>query len=344
MQRVTLKTIAAKARVSVSTVSLALSGKGKISADRAASIRKVAEELGYVPNPILASLASKRFREGNTSSGTLLAILEFPTTPSIGKVSMYRNAMQQTAQQLGYQPRVFTGEEIYDYQSIAQTCYRIGVQGILFSGQPDPSVFADPDLWRHFPIVQCGRFRSPVAVHTVRSDIFRSTKLIFMELRQRGYRRIGLGIGRHAQVLEDDEARLGSALSLSAFHTDPKDRIPPYEGLIHDRNAFKAWLQTYRPDAVIGFSVGNYYDLIESGFRVPEEVGFASIHLSNNEFQNGIHLCGLNQQSDVIARESVYLIDQLIRFKSLGFPRVPHHLLIPSVWMDGESLRPRPES
>ena len=56
---VTLKDIAKKAGVSAMTVSRALNGKMKdISPQTAEKIRKIAEEMGYIPNSSARALAS----------------------------------------------------------------------------------------------------------------------------------------------------------------------------------------------------------------------------------------------------------------------------------------------
>lgn len=59
-QQVTLKDIAAKANVSLSTVCRALQGKSDISETTKKIIVKIAEELGYRPNTIARSLRLKR--------------------------------------------------------------------------------------------------------------------------------------------------------------------------------------------------------------------------------------------------------------------------------------------
>lgn len=48
-RKVTLATVAQKARVSQSTVSLALNGRGRISDEVRGEIARIAQELGYTP-------------------------------------------------------------------------------------------------------------------------------------------------------------------------------------------------------------------------------------------------------------------------------------------------------
>jgi hypothetical protein len=62
-ERVTLEDIARKAGVSVPTVSLALSGKGRIAQTTRERVLQVVEELSYQPDPAAKSLARRRSEE-----------------------------------------------------------------------------------------------------------------------------------------------------------------------------------------------------------------------------------------------------------------------------------------
>lgn len=340
MPRITLKTVAAKCGVSISTVSLALSGKGKISPEQVDKIRHAAKELGYVPNPLLASLASKRFRSGQGAEGNLVALLEFPLElkDRQSKGADYRKDLQQTCRELGYHPDYFDYRQMHSYSDLAMTLYRRGTQGIILSGQPDNRFFEDRDKWSSFCLVQCGRYRSGLPVHTVRADIFRSIKLIFTRLQKLGYKRIGFGFGRHFPMVEDDESRLATAMAMSEFYARPKDRVPLYMGDFAKKEPFLKWFEKYQPEVVIAFSQAQYYCLKDAGYRIPEEVGFACLHLNRPLSKGALESGGLVQRRDKIARQSVILMDQLIRLNSRGFPETPRDVLINSEWLMGKTL------
>lgn len=57
MNKITIKTIAQKANVSVGTVDRALNNRGRIKEETRRSIQKIAEELGYRPNKAASALA-----------------------------------------------------------------------------------------------------------------------------------------------------------------------------------------------------------------------------------------------------------------------------------------------
>lgn len=54
--KVTIRDVAAKAGVSISSVHFALSGKSGVSDETREKIRRTAEELGYQPNTLASSL------------------------------------------------------------------------------------------------------------------------------------------------------------------------------------------------------------------------------------------------------------------------------------------------
>ena len=337
MERVTLKMIAERAGVSVASVSLALRGRGALSKTRVESIRKLAEELGYQPNPLLSSIAAKRFRSFQAVSGTPLAIFSFPTMPGypLSRVNNIPEIVKE-ARSLGYAPTVYEFPEAAEGGEIARILHHRMVQGIISVGSLDMQALGEDFDWSPYSVVQCGRFDNPHPFHTVRANIFQAIKLVFTELRDRGYKRIGFAVGRHNTPMEDDEARYGAAVAMETAYLPEESRLPVYRGNIGNAEAFLEWVASNRPDAVVGFSEGFYWYLTGRGYRIPEELGFATLHLHNLEDRQ---CSGLIQNTPEIARQSVMLIDQLIRNRERGVSGQPMHLLIPSTWSDGGSLR-----
>jgi LacI family transcriptional regulator len=88
----TMNAIAAALGVSVATVSNALSGKGRVSAELATKIRRTAAEQGYVP-----SQAARALRTGRTGViGLVLPNISHPLFPQIAQ------AIEQAASAAGY--------------------------------------------------------------------------------------------------------------------------------------------------------------------------------------------------------------------------------------------------
>lgn len=341
MPRVTLKMIAAKCGVSVSTVSLVLSGKGKISQQLGERIRKTAAEVGYVPNPQLAALAANRFRSDKVAELNRLALLEFPLDLAHPESSsgIYREFLREEAKRLGYDLRCIAPSESEDYAALGNELFDQGYQGLVLTGEPPAEILRSDSHWARFPIVQCGRGRQSLAVNTVRSDIFRSLKRGFLVLYERGYRRIGFGIGFHDHTLEDDEARFAAIQALQYFYLPKSDHIPCYRGRIRDKAAYTEWIRSHRPDVVIGFNDLHRWMIEDAGYRIPDDIGFVSLHLDPGETgQRRRSDSGLDPRRPVIASQSILLLDHLIRYKALAFDEAPVEVVIESAWKEGSTL------
>jgi len=95
------------------------------------------------------------------------------------------------------------------------------------------------------------------------------------------------------------------------------------------------------PIGFAGFSPAQRHHLLDAGFRIPEQLGFASLHIHHRREGPPTECAGLYQRVPEIAEQSLLLLDQLIRYNLRGFPEVPRHTLIPSVWQDGPTVRKR---
>ena len=75
-QRVSIRDVAREAGVSVTTVSHALNGKGRLNPETRRRVLEVAERLGYRPNPAARSLVSGR-------TGLIAAMASLPSEPRV---------------------------------------------------------------------------------------------------------------------------------------------------------------------------------------------------------------------------------------------------------------------
>ena len=342
MSRPSQKLIAEKLGISTATVSLALRGKGTISAELAAQVRAMADSMGYRPNPMLSSLASKRFRRVNESDTIPVAMIDF-INKNVG-TDLYAPSISSRAQELGYSLTTISAKELGRYNRPCQTLHNRGVEGIIIVGPVESTAFRENFEWDLFSVIQCGRFFEPLPFDTVRPNIFQSIKMAFRKAIARGYRRIGFGFGLHITVLEDDESRLATALALQQLEQAPEDRVPPFLGSLGDRDAFLDWAKAHRPDCIIGFHIGQCAHLVEHGIQVPGDVGFICLHLSGVQSLNSDgSLCfsGTDQNYKEIATQSMNLLDQKIQYHEKGAPLLPKHVLVPSSWIEGETLPDR---
>jgi DNA-binding LacI/PurR family transcriptional regulator len=338
MKRVNLRDIAARAGVSPATVSLALRGRGMVARATAERVRALAHEMGYRPNPLFAALAWKQFRSEATVDGTPLAIFSFPVLPDgSGPRAVYPRHLVPEARKLGYAPKVYHLTSASNSATVFRELYHRTVPGIIITGSMDMETFGQGFDWDRFAVVECGRYHTTHQFHTVRPNIFQALKMAFMQLRERGYERIGFALGRHDKPIEDDHARYGAAIAFGNNCLPRRHRLPVYNHAFSDEESFLKWFDKYQPEVVVGFSVKQYWALKNHGVRVPEDVGFVGLHV-NVQDRAGIY-SGLHQNHVGIARQSVITLDQLIRNREQGPATEALNILVSSRWHEGKTLR-----
>src|ERR1700722_19819782 len=103
-----IRTIAQQTGMSASTVSLALRGVGRISAETRRKIQLVAKSLGYETHPLLAkALSLARSPEALSYRESLAFIVEYPTEKGPNYQRQIHAAAQERAASLGYKLESF---------------------------------------------------------------------------------------------------------------------------------------------------------------------------------------------------------------------------------------------
>ncbi|KFF31015.1 transcriptional regulator, LacI family [Bifidobacterium bombi DSM 19703] len=140
-----MKNVADKAGVSISTVSLVMNNhdSGRVKTEIAAKVRKIANELGYRPNPMARSL--------RTSKTSILGFVaeQISSFPYVAK--MLQGA-QDAASKLGYVVLFVTSDGSTSQEEQTAALQRYGMDGFLYS-QPSSQVTEVPDDLVHYPLV-----------------------------------------------------------------------------------------------------------------------------------------------------------------------------------------------
>jgi LacI family transcriptional regulator len=114
-----------------------------------------------------------------------------------------------------------------------------------------------------------------------------------------------------------------------------KQQLDLFDLDISDLSAALAAIKKHKPDVVLTNKIELYAAMIESGLRVPEDVGVVHI-----DWHDAIpHLAGMRQNNRVVGSAGVDLVvGQLQKNESgaLEFPQVVH---VESAWIDGPSVK-----
>ncbi|PJM79295.1 LacI family DNA-binding transcriptional regulator [Bifidobacterium scaligerum] len=162
---VTMKEIANKAGVSVSTVSLVLNNRdeGRVKSEIASNVRTIAKQLGYRANPLASSLRTGRTR--------ILGFIseEVATTPYAGGIIL---GAQSAASQLGYMLiTVSTDGKASENEEIA-ALKRYGTDGFLYAKMSN-RVTKAPKSLRGTPLVLVDATDEEGLIPSVEPDEFR---------------------------------------------------------------------------------------------------------------------------------------------------------------------------
>jgi LacI family transcriptional regulator len=339
-KRLTLTEIGKRLGLGKSTVQRAMANDPRCNPETAERVRRAAAELGYRPDPIFAALASRRDRRGGDGIPLVLLVDGHPDLVNAG--GPVADAIAARAAALGYRVETVNLRTCEAPRRLWKILFARGVAGVLAQAlrAEHAELLAGNDL---FPVVCVGR-TDPLPYNTVRPSIQFSVHQVWERMKQLGYRRIGAAILRHEPMVEDDFSRFAAALACAALseHADGPP-VPPLRTPITAPSDIARWAREHRPDAVIGFHVGQYFLLRDEGFRIPEEIGFACLHLDGADpGTNHLGLmAGIVQDYPLIARSAVNLLDQMIRHGERGQPEKPITIMVHSTWKDGASLPPR---
>lgn len=339
-KRVTIYDIAAKVGVSHSTVALALRNHHRISEKRRQQIVRVAAEMGYVPDPLLAALASYRAQIRPAKLQNALAWLNHWEQPErlrkLREFDAYWRGAEAAARRFGYRLEEIRWEPEFSARRFEQILLTRAIRGVLIPPHPAVPDWGNFD-WNKFSVIRFGLSVPSPDSHLVTADQLRAVLMAVRKISELGYRRIGLVIP------EDYDRRLGGNF-IGGFAAAQKFYqlavLPPllieerfYTGeLVKGSRLLQQWLIRHKPDALLT-SVSSLPDMIRNlRYRIPRDIAVAG---------TGIDVpvdAGIDQHSEAIGRMAVEMLVSQINLNERGEPADPARILIESRWREGASM------
>jgi len=336
--------IAEKAGLSKNTVSLALRHNPQIPAATRERIERIARELGYAKNPVVAQLMvelRKAHPAGYQRTFALLnanldpkAFARHPTIPS------YVYGCRRRAAQHGYALDEFWLHEPGLYGEQLNRILRArGIRGVIVVGLMNenrlPSRFSV--TWQRHAVVVTG-VRTHEPTLSFASADHHALVLEAMEHARR------LGYQRPALVLEESIDRLVEERFSAGFWAAQKklpasNRLPGFYGVESARAApgkFHTWFRKHRPDVIFTLHTVVREWLSGIGVQAPRDVGLIQL-----ERRRGCEdWAGMEQHNDLTGEASVDMLVTLLHNNETGVPLFPRATLIGGSWMDGTTVRP----
>jgi LacI family transcriptional regulator len=341
-KRTTLKDIAARTRLSVAAVSLALRNHASISPATTARVKAMAEKLHYVPDPGLSALAAHRNRLKIHQSFSVIALVSNWTTrdawtkrPSAQQVIEGATSRART---LGYTLQHFWArEQGVSAKRFSQILLNRGIRGVMLAPFELPDDHLELD-WNEFAVVALERPAHYTLFHHIVPNHFAGILLAWEQLRARGYSRIGIIVWtdlaeRASHQWEAGYAYLQSkTLELNRVSALVLDRHDPVEQI-------RSWLRRERPEAVISRSEGFYEAVRLEGLRIPRDIGYASLNVADDQPGSS----GIQQHRQAMGEFAIDVLNSLLQGNQRGFHAIPHGTQVDGTWHEGNTVRPLPQ-
>jgi len=268
---VTIYDIAERANVSAMTVSRVINNSGRISEKTRAKVKRVMEELGYVPNQMARSLVLQQ-------TNLLFLLITDITNPFYTTLS---RGAEDAARKLGF--RLLFGnsdENLHKEQEYMDTILKMRVDGVLVAPAGDASLPHLESLRRHnVPFVLLDREVPGVESDIVLGDGKEGVRQLVRHLSDMGHRRIAmingaLSVSSARQRLEGYK----EALKLNDLPYEEHYVLATSFGPRSDLSEIESWLDRMKP-APTAVIAGNNVLAVEviralggRGLRVPDDL------------------------------------------------------------------------
>ncbi|MDD5351495.1 MAG: LacI family DNA-binding transcriptional regulator [Chthoniobacteraceae bacterium] len=359
----TIRQLAVLAGVSRTTVSLALRNHPSIPESTRNRILTLAKEHGYTPDPLVSTLMNQLRTSRKKRDVEKLAYFTFWNTPdgwreNINEFAYYTGACERAAQ-LGYEIEHFWAKEPgISSARMSRILYTRGIRGVVFGPLPRHLGHVSLD-WRYFACAALGLTIVRPLLHRASHSYHDGMMLTLRTLRRMGYKRIGFA----NSALFDQRVKHGWLSGFLTFqHQLPAAQcVPPLlvpewnfgrhmtrpfasspdiglhalgSALAWNPDKFVKWVEQFRPDVVVSNTCHPLVFLREMGVRVPEEIGFASLH----RLLDTDPIAGIDRLPRMIGSAAVDLVVAQLQNNEFGLPERAKTVVIEGVWRDGPTV------
>lgn len=322
----TIRDVAERANVSISTVSRVINDTGYVSKETRVKVRKAMRELRYHPNEIARSLKRRHTR----SIGLALTDI---SNPFFGEVAQ---AVEQEARERGYTLLyVSAGENIEQESACIDLFLEKQVDGIIWFAPRSEEKVKEVTVDRKMPVVVITATPDHLNLNSVYVNDARGAFEAVSHLLRLGHRRIGY-IAEPDQPGTSQERMKGYGWALKEYGIE-QDPALIVRGTFREGSGSAAVLQLMgRPNPPTAIFAANDLMAIEAmhqlrtmGVRVPEEVavvGFDDVKMSG---LTGIDLTTVAQPKQEMGRQAAaLLIDSMGAQRSVRQVILSPHLII----------------
>jgi LacI family transcriptional regulator len=355
-RRITLADVAVRAKVHVTTVSLALRNHPRLPVATRERIQALAKKMGYAPDPLLRALVAYRGKVmPRRNPPTLAYVTHWDTRWGWKRVTAHPDffaGAERKAQELGFHLEHFwMGEPGLTHSRLNQILCARGINGVIIAShrrEVDVALHFD---WARFSAVKIDYFPHQPELHNVTNDQCGIIRLAMQRIMAMGYRRIGFVMHRGWDHSVD---HLWSAGFLcEQQNLKESERIPmllfpaaePVAAWINESKRevtvppamFSEWAKKYRPEVIVSKASFVQPLLGELGLRVPRDIAFADVFLENFDGTTA----GVRQNHATVGELAVEVLAGQLQHNKYGVPEIPTTTFVEGTWFSGASCPPR---
>jgi DNA-binding LacI/PurR family transcriptional regulator len=337
-----MRQLAERLKVSVSTVSLALSGNPNVAEATRRKVKDLAQELGFRPDPVLAAL--NRYRkvrqpEGQRDTLVLLMPRMEPGQPKNRRhwFQPFRNGIHDAAETMGYHLL----EESLELESktslqLSRQLYHRGVKGLILGPANAELMQIDFD-WDPFSVVATSLRLKKLGFHTVCSSARQATELALDQIVASARPpSVGFVLTRRGAA-NGEERQLGSFLTRQSLHPEQVGTLPICLLDDDDKKAMRQlerWFTRHAPKTILfGGGVLPLRMVENRKLRVPEDVALVGL-----EAEKYTQISGSIQPLYHTGVETVALLHSLLTRGEQGRPQHRKYVMIDCAWQNAGTL------
>ncbi|WP_221029501.1 LacI family DNA-binding transcriptional regulator [Actomonas aquatica] len=339
-QTPSLGTIAEAAGVSRAAVSMALRNHPRIPVSTRERIQKIANELGWRPNPLLAeAMSAIRAGQPTTDRITLAWVTSdhrrdgWRVGPFMGRCW---EGAEERAERAGYRLEHFwLGDVGGNATRLSEILYNRGINGVIIAPLYEPGTLAMQ--WPRFAAATIAYTLTEPRLHRANDNHSAAARVCVARLHAAGRRRIGLALAARLDHRVADQWTGGYLLETFAEGIGNDALLHrPYD---LDPKSFLAWVELAQPDAIISTEPRILEWLAEAKINVPTDIAYCSLDLAKDDGA----VAGIYQDAHGIGAAAVDLVaGQLLRHER-GLPQKPKTTVIDGRWIDGATAPVVPE-
>lgn len=336
--RVTLKDIAAIAKLSVASVSLALRDHPRLPATTVERVKLIAKKLGYAPDPALSALAAHRSRVRVFRDFSVIGLVSNWSTKEAWSArpsaqQLIKGATER-ARELGYSlQHLWARADGTSPARFSRILQARGIRGLILAPFENP----DSDLsleWSAFSVVTIERANPFSRFHHLVPNHYADILLCWEKLRMYGYTRVGLAVRSDLAIRCSHQWEAAHAYA-QTHAPDLLESVPILE--LSEGTQFeqlRAWIRIHRPQAVIGRCENFIAAANAEGLQVPRDIGYISLNVVDDE----PNASGIDQHRDIMGATAVDVLNSLLQRNQRGFQPASIGTQLDGSWLPGNTL------